>query len=305
MYRCFGCNAMLSAICHTTTLFLLKWDILICMRILELIVVISLAIQCKSNSQNDPTPVDPVDIDVSYDVGEGLGDGICEQGYIADGISIFDAYPGSNTDYPMMDVIDYPTAFVGEDFESYSNNSLIASSSSSHQYIDVTSGSLYAKHFQGSQVWKRGYTTTHNFRMLAVGTYDGMPIRYRDGKATLKVYFDNIQSNPAHYAGAHIFMRYQTEYDLYVASLRHDGQVMIKKKHCGNYTTLAVAYYSGGDVQTDTWYDIAFETRGTDLYFYVNGNLELTAVDGDLSWGSTGVRIDDSDTYIDDWYLEE
>ena len=85
-------------------------------------------------------------------------------------------------------------------------------------------------------------------------------------------------------------MRYQTEYDLYVASLRHDGQVMIKKKVCGQYSTLAVADYSGGDVLTDNWYNIELEARGTDLYFYVNGNLELTASDSDLSWGSTGVQ---------------
>ena len=80
---------------------------------------------------------------------------------------------------------------------------------------------------------------------------------------------------------------------------------MIKKKHCGNCTTLAVADFSQGDVLVDTWYDIAFEARGEDLYFYVDGNLELSAQDGDLSWGSTGVRIDDTDTYIDDWFFEE
>ena len=275
------------------------------MKAIEVLSVVAFAAQCKNNSQSNTAQSEPIDINASYDVGSGLIDGSCEQGYIDDELSVFDAYPGDNTDYPMMDVIDYTTAFTGDDFESYSNNSLIASASSSHQYIDVTSGSLYAKHLQGSQVWKRGYTTTHNFRMLAVGTYDGMPIRYRDGKATIRVYFDNIQSSPAHYAGAHLFLRYQTEYDLYVASLRHDGQVMIKKKVCGQYSTLAVADYSGGDVLLDTWYNIEFEARGTDLYFYVNGNLELTASDQDLSWGSTGVRIDYTDTYIDDWYFEE
>ena len=275
------------------------------MKAIEVLSVVAFAAQCKNNSQTNTTQSEPTDINASYDIGSGLSDGACEPSYVDDGLSVFDAYVGDNTDYPMMDVIDYPTAFTGDDFESYSNNSLIASASSSHQYIDVTSGTLYAKHLQGSQVWKRGYTTTHNFRMLAVGTYGGLPIRYRDGKATIRVYFDNIQSSPAHYAGAHLFLRYQTEYDLYVASLRHDGQVMIKKKVCGQYSTLAVADYSGGEVLTDTWYNIEFEARGTDLYFYVNGNLELTASDQDLSWGSTGVRIDYTDTYIDDWYFEE
>ena len=275
------------------------------MRILETSIIVTLGTQCKNSSQQSPTPSEEPNISVSYDSGDGIGDGACEQSYIDEGLSVYDAYPGNNSDYPMMDVIDAPNAFIGDDFESYSNNVLIASASSSHTYIDVTSGSLYAKHLQGSQIWKRGYTTTYNFRMLAVGTYDGMPIRYRDGKATLRVYFDNIHSNAAHYAGAHLFLRYQTEYDLYVASLRHDGQVMIKKKHCGNYTTLAVADFSQGDVVLDHWYDLEFEARGDDLYFYVDGNLELTAQDSDLSWGSTGVRIDYTDTYIDDWFFEE
>ena len=96
-----------------------------------------------------------MDINVSYDIGDGLGDGICEQGYVTDGLAVFDAYPGSNSDYPMIDVIDYPAAFAGEDFESYSHNSLIASSSSSHQYIDPPSHDRYQV-FLLSTFFRRG-----------------------------------------------------------------------------------------------------------------------------------------------------
>ena len=261
-----------------------------------------MASPCRSNLDE---PADPDGIQASYDLGDGAGDGACEQDYLSQGQSVYDPYPGANTDYPMMDVVDYPTAFPGDDFEGYSNNALIASSSSSHANIDVTSGALYAKHLQGSQLWKRGYTSTHNFRMLAVGEYGGMPIRYRDGIASARVYFSQAQANAPHYTGAHLFLRYQTEYDLYVASLRLDGQVMIKKKHCGSYSTLAVADYSGGDVETGIWYDLEFEARGSELFFYVDGQLELVATDEDLSWGSTGVRLDYVDAYIDDWFYLE
>ena len=108
------------------------------MRILETSMVVALATQCKNNSQQDSTSSESPSISVSYDIGDGLGDGACEQSYIDDDLSVFDAYPGDNTDYPMMDVIDYPTGFAGDDFESYAHNLLIASASSSHSFIDVT-----------------------------------------------------------------------------------------------------------------------------------------------------------------------
>ena len=99
------------------------------MKAIEVLSVVAFAAQCKNNSQNNTTQSEPTDINVSYDIGSGLSDGACEPSYINDGLSVFDAYIGDNTDYPMMDVIDYPTAFTGDDFESYSNNSLIASAS--------------------------------------------------------------------------------------------------------------------------------------------------------------------------------
>ena len=272
------------------------------MRAVETLILVLLSSPCRSNLDE---AADPDGIEASYDLGDGSGDGACEQDYQLQGLSVYDPYPGDHTDYPMMDVAAHPTAFPGDDFEGYANNALIASGSSGHDYIDVTSGALYAKHLQGSQLWKRGYTTTHNFRMLAVGSYGGLPIRYRDGLASLRVYFGREQAGAPHYTGAHLFQRYQTEYDLYVAGLRLDGQVMIKKKHCGVYTTLAVADYSGGAVETGVWYELEFEARGEELFLYVDGQLELTATDDSLSWGSTGVRLDYVDAYVDDWFYWE
>ena len=120
----------------------------------------------------------------------------------------------------------------------------------------------------------------------------------------VRVHFDSIHSNAPHFAGAHLFARYQTENDLYVASLRHDGQVMIKKKHCDEYTTLAVAPFSQGTVELDRWYKLSFSAHGDELIFSVDGQQELSINDSTFSWGSMGIRLDYTDTYLDDWYLD-
>ena len=268
------------------------------MRLSTETIVIILASNCQNQNTVD---TDPIDITVSYDAGQGDSDGACEMAYTTEGTNVYDPYPGNNTDYPMMAVSDFPMAFEGDDFESYGHNDVIGTSGSAPSHIDITSGTLYAKHLNGSQVWKRGFTATHNFRMLSIGTYDGMPIRYTDGTTSVRVYFDAVHANHPHYTGAHIFGRYQTENDLYVASLRLDGQVMIKKKICGQYQTLSAQPFSAGAVTTDTWYEMSFEVVGNNLSLYINGQLEVNATDNDLSWGSSGVRLDYTDVYIDDW----
>ena len=78
---------------------------------------------------------------------------------------------------------------------------------------------------------------------------------------------------------------------------------MIKMKHCGTYTTLAVSPFSQGNVELDRWYELSFSVVGDVLTFSVDGQVEATVQDATLSWGTMGVRIDDSDVYIDDWSL--
>lgn len=259
----------------------------------EVAVLIFLASPCKSNTEESQTQE-------IYDLGTGTGDGLCESDYDS---SVYDPYPGDHSTYPLFDAATVPTSWEGDDFESYSHNSTIASASGGASHIDVTSGTLTSKHLNGSQVWKRAWTNTHNFRMLAHAQYNQKTLRYTDGSQQIRVYFDSVHSQPANYAGAHLFTRYQTEYDLYVASVRLDGQVMIKKKHCGSYSTLANAPFSQGSVSLNTWYDIEFSAQGNNLTLYVDGVEELSVTDDTFSWGSMGVRIDYTDTYVDDWYI--
>jgi hypothetical protein len=122
-----------------------------------------------------------------------------------------------------------------------------------------------------------------------------------DVDPAVRVYISSWQSGGPQWSGAHIFARYQTQNDLYVASLRKDGKVYIKLKHCDAYTTLAGASFSQGAVQTGTWYGLRFEVVGQRLRLYVDGQLELEAFDDMLFWGTTGVRSDYGTFYLDDW----
>ena len=260
------------------------------------IAVVILLSPC-SGAQEEQQEIDPT---TEYDLGTGTGDGLCEPDYASD---VYDPYPGPHTGYPLFRIAENPLSWPNETFETYVHNTLIASSSSNIPHIDVTSGHLYAKHLNGSQTWKRGWVQSPVFRMLAKGYHSGGKIRWTDGTQTIRVYFDAVHAHAPHYAGAHLFARYQTENDLYVASLRHDGQVMIKKKHCDTYTTLAVAAFSQGSVEQNHWYELSFSAYGDELVLAVDGHEELTAIDDTFSWGSMGVRLDYTDTYLDDWYL--
>lgn len=188
----------------------------------------------------------------------------------------------------------------GEDFESYADGALIETSSnkSLRSHLDVTSGSLYEK-YVGS--YRRGWTTIYNFRVLAVGLSGGKRIRWTNMTASYRGYLWAWHPTASTTNGLHIFARYQTENDLYVASLRFDGLVTIKKKHCGNYTTLASKTY--GKPVLKTWYTLQFSTIGTTLTFKIDGQVVLTAKDDTFSWGTTGIRTDYADVYFDDWKL--
>ncbi len=189
---------------------------------------------------------------------------------------------------------------MGETWDSYSDGYLVEASSDKTRasHLDVTSGELYAIHVSSSYL--RGWTETYNFRVLAVGDDGGGDkVRWTDGEVSYRGYIWNWHSGVSTTSGLHVFLRYQTEYDLYVASLRYDGLVTIKKKACGAYTTLASAHF--GTPATRTWYTLGFVAHGANLDFYVDGSLVLSTVDHTFSWGTYGIRTDYMDVYFDDW----
>jgi hypothetical protein len=128
-------------------------------------------------------------------------------------------------------------------FESYSDNQTVECSTNMglRAHLETTSGCLIARTVTGSSsTYKRGWTTTYNFRSLAVKkNASGYKARYTDTNTTARFYVTTFQSTSEPFRGVHLFARYNTEDDLYVASLRSNGEVIIQRKIGGTYGSLA------------------------------------------------------------------
>jgi hypothetical protein len=203
----------------------------------------------------------------------------------------------------------YPHPAGVEDFEAYSNLPVTLecdSDKSRRAHLDVTKGCLDAVLIEGT-AYRRGKIrltpTDPGFRALALSYTSSdlaRPIKWTDQRVEYRFYqIGGFLPDAPDTAGFHVFARYRTENDLYVASWRKDGNVTIKEKLCGNYTPLAQATI--GPWAPGTWHRLRFEASGQNLRFYVDNVLRLAVTDGTFSWGTAGVRIDYADAYIDDW----
>jgi hypothetical protein len=223
----------------------------------------------------------------------------------------YEFYPGTGY-YPSGTTVALPwqtpagNAFEG--FETYTNNSVIEADSNKSQqsHLEVTSGTLTSK-YVGTSQYRRGKTDTYNFRMLLQGLSNGQRIKWTSQAVESRFYIDSWQSTSQNWQGVHLFARYRTENDLYVASLREDGTVVIKRKLCGVYSEppLATGVLKDADgnprpFNTKQWYTLTFSAIGNQLKFYVDDVLQLSATDGAFSWGTMGIRTDYANVYFDD-----
>lgn len=117
--------------------------------------------------------------------------------------------------------------------------------------------------------------------------------------------------------GIHIFVRYQSEEQLYYASVdRRDGQVVIKKKcpggptNGGTYYTLAAE--SGHPIAYNTWEDVGADIidnpdGSVTIRLYRDGEMLLQTTDRGTGCavltgtGATGIRGDDTEFYFDNF----
>ncbi|HYO65225.1 MAG TPA: hypothetical protein VEU33_04020 [Archangium sp.] len=191
--------------------------------------------------------------------------------------------------------------WAGERFEDYAEGSLVeCSNEPSHRaHLEVTSGCLFSK---DAGAWRRGWTSTHDFQALSRLYVDGKKVGWKTAAPSYRAHIQDWQEGAPEWAGLHVFARYQTENDLYVASYRKDGLVTIRKKLGGVYTTLAQKML--GAPATRTWHTVKLSVSGDTLQYFVDGALQLTAHDTRLTWGTTGLRTDYMDVYLDDWKLE-
>jgi len=208
----------------------------------------------------------------------------------------YNHYPGDPNQYPIGTPDDYP--FPKQDFQDYYDKQIITSSRSRDPLAPLmaTSGTLMCRTYNGART---GFTDTFNFRMLCnpLDNKSQKLVRYTDTRTS---YFGSVlkwHDGAPNWSGLHMFARYQTEENMYVASWRIDGNVTIKKKINGKYSTLAASKIGSPKIGSE--HLMIFEAEGPLLSYYIDGNLIVQAEDKDLSWGTNGIRTDYSDNYID------
>lgn len=207
---------------------------------------------------------------------------------------VYNQYPQSHNQYPKGTPLEFP--YPSQYFTGYNDQEIIARSSNKDPTapLIVTSGVLRCEIYKNM---KQGFTDTYNFRVLMNGLDEnGKRIGWTNSITNAIVTPVMIQPNQPSWAGIHLFSRYQTSDDLYVASFRFDGKITIKKKINGKYTTLAITDFSLP--QLGITYKLQFTVKDSQLSFYIDGVKVLTTQDYSLLWGTSGLRIDYTDCYI-------
>jgi hypothetical protein len=209
--------------------------------------------------------------------------------------SIYNQYPGNPDQYPKGTPQQYP--FSSQFFTNYNEKQIIAESCNKDPKADliVTSGKLYTNIFEGKL---QAFTDTYNFRLL-LNVMDKNQVRVGWTNSIINVVVTPVfkQPNQPTTAGIHLFTRYHTSNDLYVASLRFDGLATIKKQINGIYTTLGE--FKFGVLVLGKTYKLQLKTKDDNISFYIDGKKVVYVNDNSLSWGTAGIRIDYTDCYIE------
>jgi hypothetical protein len=267
---------------------------------------------CISNSADNPDP--GTGSDGSDAVGDGFGtttsdlSGSCP----AYNSSVYTPYTGGSS--PSGTVRQFPwrgnssTYPNGDEAFNGYGSSLPAtvecgSSKSERNYLDVTAGCLSAISTSTGTRGKIQLTSDGSYRSFAKAFTSGgtAPVKWTDAGTSYNFYYSAKPLSVGVTPGFKAFLRYRTEYDLYVASWREDGVVQIQKKQCGVYTALKIDK-SYGPPAANKWHNIRFEAVGPKLSLWLDGKLAMTVTDSTFTWGTAGIRIDSYDgAYLDDW----
>lgn len=193
-------------------------------------------------------------------------------------------------------------------------------------WLSVTSGHLYARHLRSSdgREYRRGYAsrgTGTGVRILA-GSYATENVMWTDMTVRYRAWVDNWHPASDEYRpGLSVFARYRSEHDLYVASYKRNGRVLIQRKLCGKYRQIGATQWLD-PIPVRRWIGLGFTVADNDdgtnrltlAVTYRNDegrtvNHEHSVIDAEvvassaLSSGTHGIRLDYGDFYIDAWSL--
>jgi len=226
---------------------------------------------------------------------------------------------GGYTAYP-AGITTYTSSTSGSPWSeqfSYADGELIEcdTNRSQRSYLDATSGCVYGRHVTGSDgtLYKRGWTTTYNFRAVALRNTSAGRARYTATQTEASFYVKALQSTTGDIRGINLFARYTDADNLYVASFRSNGTIFISSKVNCVYRTIASS--TRPVLSLNTWYTLKLtvhrQADGRDLLVYYINDTEVLrgysatnngTVEADhLRSGTVGIRTDYVDVYLDDW----
>ncbi|MDX6635773.1 MAG: hypothetical protein QOF06_1976 [Solirubrobacterales bacterium] len=220
----------------------------------------------------------------------------------------------------------YPDGLITNEYATWNADSTAARLS---PIWEMTSGSLFAQAgtgwtgvpdgCSGSSASSSPCTASDVFRLNT--------LRHDFGDVTVSVdlrnnYLTSSSRTPSqNWDGVHVWLRYQSQYNLYYASFnRRDGHLVIKKKcvggseNGGTYYELGDGERSGYPIPFGTWQHLAVNARNNadgsvTITMWRDGSQLLSATDAGLGCapitapGSVGIRGDNDDFNLDNFVV--
>jgi hypothetical protein len=193
---------------------------------------------------------------------------------------------------------------------------------------DMTSGSLFAS---GGTAWSGNVdnavpnATSSNGTNSAIFRLNTKRFDFGDVKVSFRLLINSLHTTAStpqvDWDGIHIFLRYQSEYSLYYASVnRRDGHVLIKKK-CAGGSSNGGTYYTispevtGKPIPFGSWQNVAASVQNNSngsvtIRLYREGIEIVSATDSGTgcapirSAGATGIRGDNANFKFDNFTVE-
>lgn len=153
------------------------------------------------------------------------------------------------------------------------------------------SGGSWSVVTDGTKVFKQASTSAISYAYTGSTSWTNYSIQAR-----AKILTFNGTGRPVG-----VTARFSSTSNFYYAVLKNGNQLELGKKVSGGTTALASKSYS---VNTGTWYTLKLSVNGSQLQFYVNNVLELTATDSTFSSGKIGLYTYNTAAEFDDILVE-
>jgi hypothetical protein len=222
----------------------------------------------------------------------------------------------------------YPDGLVTNEYATWNPGSSAAKTS---PLWEMTSGSLLAQSGTGWTGIPDGCSTAsaNSVPCTASDVFRLNSIRHDFGNVTVSLDLRNnyltssSRTPPQNWDGVHVWLHYQSEYNLYYASFnRRDGHIVIKKKcvggseNGGTYYELGSGESSGYAIPFGNWQHLAAAIQdnadgSVTITMWRNGTKLLSATDSGVGCapitaaGSVGVRGDNDDFNLDNFLVAQ